>query len=61
MQFLLIFAYEMSFLTGKERPGKINVLLVDHHVLTKFNFFIVYIFTRSVRKALNAILNKNET
>ena len=27
----------MSFLTGKECPGKINVLIVDHHVQKNFS------------------------
>ena len=36
-------------------PG--NVLIVDHHVKKK----IIYIFTRTVRKDLNAISDKNKT
>ena len=28
----------MSFLTGKECPGKINVLIVDHPFQTKFMY-----------------------
>ena len=35
------------------------MLIVDHHVKKKIMY--IYIFTRTVRKALNAISDKNET
>ena len=35
------------------------MLIVDHHVKKKKK--CMYIFTRTVRKALNAISDKNET
>ena len=42
----------MSYLTGKES----SVLIVDHHV--KKNY--VCLFTRTVRKALDALSDKNK-
>ena len=49
-------ACEMSFHTGKEWPGK-----CAHCRSPRQKKIYVYIFTRTVRKALNAISDKNET
>ena len=50
-------ACEMSFLTGKGCPWK----YAHCRSPRQKKFMYIYIFTRTVRKALNAISDKNET
>ena len=50
-------ACEMSFLTGKGCPGK----YAHCRLPRQKKFMYMYIFTRTVSKALNAISDKNET
>ena len=50
-------ACEMSFLTGKGCPGK----YAHCRSPRQKKFMYMYIFIRTVRKALNAISDKNET
>ena len=54
---IVILALYVKYHSLQERDVPGNVLIADHH--GKKNY--VYILTRTVRKALNAISDKNET
>ena len=53
-------ACEMSFLTGKECPRKCVYCRSSRQKKIMY-YFSIHVFTRTVRKALNAISDKNET
>ena len=54
---IAILALHVKCHSIQERDVLGNMLIVDHHVKKIY----VYIFTRTVRKALNAISDKHET
>ena len=56
---IAILALHMKCHSLQERDVLGNTLIVDHHIKKKFMY--MHIFTRTVRKALNAISDKNET
>ena len=56
---IAILALHVKCHSLQERDVLGNMLIVDHHVKKKKK--CMYIFTRTVRKALNAISDKNET
>ena len=56
---IAILALHVKCHSLQERDVLGNTLIVDHHIKKKIMY--MYIFTRTVRKALNAISDKNET